>query len=51
MLAWPPVESAQVLADVGLPDGRRDVPAAASDGTPTPVTRRPDTRVRVVTNG
>jgi hypothetical protein len=47
----PPVESAQVLADVGLPGGRREVPTAAPDGTPAAVPPRTDTQVAGVTNG
>ncbi len=46
-----PVGSAQVLADVGLPGGRRDVPTAVPDGTPTAVAARTDTRGSAVTNG
>jgi hypothetical protein len=46
-----PIGFAQVLADVGLPGGRRAVPTAASDGTPAVVPPRTDTRVGGVTNG
>jgi hypothetical protein len=46
-----PVGSAQVLADVGLPGGRRVVPTADPDGTPAVLPPPTDTRVRGVTNG